>query len=117
MDRWNGYQKVEASIVTGGGFFGLKRVTPEPDPRRMTVWLREERSWVLPYGAADQRTVFTPGRIAIEKLDGTVVAERLTPAGLLRRTPDEHPLGRAAPRVFQRRGAVDVPHDALCSGF
>ena len=45
----------------------------------MTVWLHEERSSVLPYGAPDQRTMFTPERITIEKLDGTVVAERLAP--------------------------------------
>ena len=32
-----------------------------------------------PYGAPDQRTVFTPDRIAIEKLDGTPVAERADP--------------------------------------
>jgi hypothetical protein len=37
----------------------------------MTVWLHEERSSVTPYGAPDQRTMFTPDRIAIEKLDGT----------------------------------------------
>jgi hypothetical protein len=45
----------------------------------MTVWLHEERSSVLPYGAPDQRTVFTPDWIVIEKLDGTVVAERRDP--------------------------------------
>jgi hypothetical protein len=27
MDRWNGYQKVGATIVTGGGFFALKGKT------------------------------------------------------------------------------------------
>ncbi|HTT23499.1 MAG TPA: hypothetical protein VMG82_31515, partial [Candidatus Sulfotelmatobacter sp.] len=48
-------------------------------PRRMTVWLHEERSSVFPYGAPDQRTMFTPDRIAIEKLDGTTVAERWAP--------------------------------------
>src|SRR5262249_20160810 len=36
------------------------------NPRRMTVWLHEERSSVAPYGAADQRTMFTPDRIASE---------------------------------------------------
>ena len=45
----------------------------------MTVWLHEERSSVVPYGAPDQRTMFTPERIAIEKLDGTLVAERYAP--------------------------------------
>jgi hypothetical protein len=45
----------------------------------MTVRLHEERSSVLPYGAPDQRTMFTPDRIAIEKLDGTLVTERRDP--------------------------------------
>jgi hypothetical protein len=34
---------------------------------------------VLPFGAPDQRTMFTPERIAIEKLDGTLVAGRYAP--------------------------------------
>ena len=67
-DRWNGYEKVEATIVSGGGLFPLKGVAQDSSPRRMTVWLHEERSSVLPYGAPDQRTMFTPERIAIEKL-------------------------------------------------
>jgi hypothetical protein len=59
-DRWNSYEKVEATIVSGGGFFALKGMPQDSIPRRMTVWLHEERSSVLPYGAPDQRTMFTP---------------------------------------------------------
>jgi len=66
MDRWQGYEKVEATIVAGGGFFALKGVLQDANPRRMTVWQHEERSSVLPYGALDQRTMFTSERIAIE---------------------------------------------------
>lgn len=80
MDRWMAYEKVEASIVTGGGFFALKGLIQDPGPRQMTVWLGEQRSSVLPYGAPGQRTMFTPDRIAIEKVDGTVVAERFAPS-------------------------------------
>jgi hypothetical protein len=79
MDRWNEYQKVEATIVSGGGFFPFKGVMQDSSPRRMTAWLHEERSSVFPYGALDQRTMFTPERIAIEKLDGAIVAERYAP--------------------------------------
>src|SRR5499426_4315361 len=79
VDRWRKYAKVDATIVSGGGFFALKGFLQDPSPRRMTVWLHEERASVTPYGAADQRTAFTPGRIAIEKLDGTLVAERRAP--------------------------------------
>jgi hypothetical protein len=79
MDRWRHYEKVEATIASGGGFFRLKGMIQDATPRRMTVWLHEQRSSVLPYGAPDQRTMFTPERIAIEKLDGTVVLERHAP--------------------------------------
>src|SRR5215468_7777549 len=79
IKRWYEFQKVEATIVTGGGFFALKGMLQDATPRRMSVWLHEERSSVLPYGTPDQRTMFTPERIAIEKLDGTVVAERYAP--------------------------------------
>lgn len=74
-----GTKKVEATIVSGGGLFALKGVLQDSDPRRMTVWLHEERSSVFPYGAPDQRRMFTPDRIAIEKLDDTLVAERYAP--------------------------------------
>jgi hypothetical protein len=57
MDRWNGYKKVNATIVSGGGFFSLKGVPQDSNPRRMTVWLHEERSSVSPYSAPDQRTM------------------------------------------------------------
>ena len=78
-DRWRTYGKVDATIVTGGGFFALKGVMQDADPRRMTVWLHEQRSSVTPYGAANQRTMFTPDRIVIERLDGSLVAERRVP--------------------------------------
>jgi hypothetical protein len=98
LRRWNEYSRVDATIVSGGGFFSLKGVPQDPAPRRMSVWLHEERSSVMPYGAADQRSMFTPERIAIEKLDGTVVAERRAPtdsfAGHQMNTPWD-PLHRA----------------------
>jgi hypothetical protein len=79
IECWNRYEKVEATIVSGGGLFRLKGVPQDPTPRRMTVWLHEERSSVFPFGAPDQRTMFTPGSVAIEKLDGKIVAERHIP--------------------------------------
>ena len=98
LRRWNEYSRVDATIVSGGGFFSLKGVPQDATPRRMSVWLHEERSSVMPYGAQDQRSMFTPERIAIEKLDGAVVAERRAPtdsfAGHQMNTPWD-PLHRA----------------------
>jgi hypothetical protein len=79
MGRWNRYMEVRASIVSGGGFFALKGLIQDQDPRQMTVCLHEQCASVQPYGAPDQRTVFSSDRIAIEKVDGTVVAERFAP--------------------------------------
>jgi hypothetical protein len=79
IDQWRGYTKVSAEIVSGGGLFALKGLPQDPTPRRMTVWLHEQRASVHPFGAPDQRTMFTPDHIAIEKLDGTPVAERHAP--------------------------------------
>ena len=79
LDRWMDCEKVEATFVSGGGFFSLKGSPSDTSPRRATAWLHEERLTIHPYGAADQRSMFAPGRIAIEKLDGTVIAERRAP--------------------------------------
>jgi hypothetical protein len=79
MDRWRDHRNVEATIVSGGGLFPLKGVMQDATPRRMTAWLHEERASVRPYGKPDQRTMFTPERIAIEKFDGALVSERYAP--------------------------------------
>lgn len=79
LERWRRFSEVGATIVTGGDLWGIKGLVQDPEPRRMTVALHREWASVMPFGAADQKTDFTPGRIAIEKLDGTVVAERRNP--------------------------------------
>src|SRR6476619_4475614 len=79
MSRWNEYHKVEATIVSGGGLFQLKGIPQDPSPRKMSVWLHEERSSVFPFGAPDQRTMFTHDRLTIEKIDGAVIPERYAP--------------------------------------
>lgn len=73
--RWSQHGEVEATIASGGALFGLKGQLQDLAPRRMSVALHEQRSSVRPFGAPDQRTSFTPERTAIERDDGTVVAE------------------------------------------
>jgi hypothetical protein len=73
----------------------MKGTPQDLAPRRMTVATGREWASLAPFGADDQRTDFTSNRIAIEKLDGTVVKERLHPS--------EHAEGKA----------VDAPWDAL----
>jgi hypothetical protein len=79
MNRWKSYEKVEAVFTIGGGLYKLKGRPIDPSPRRVTAWLREERTSFSSYGAPDQRLVFTPERISLDRLDGKVVTERRTP--------------------------------------
>lgn len=79
LERWNELERVAATIVTGGGFFPFKGFPADSSPRRFTVGLREERTVFSPFGASDQRAEFTPERVAVEKFDGTLIAERFAP--------------------------------------
>jgi len=79
LDRWREFTTIDATIVSGGKLWQIKGQPQDPAPRRMTVALHREWASVQPFGAEDQKTDFTPQRIAIEKLDGRVVAERLNP--------------------------------------
>jgi len=95
LDRWKRFEKVQATIVTGGQLFTMKGTPQDPTRRRMTVATKREWASVAPYGPDDQRTDFTASRIAIERMNGTVVKERLHPS--------EHAEGKA----------VDAPWDGL----
>jgi hypothetical protein len=79
LDHWRQFGRVEATIVTGGGLWGMKGQPQDPLARRMSAALDHEWASVRPFGADDQKTDFTPNRVAIEKLDGRVVSERIDP--------------------------------------
>lgn len=87
-DRWQRFNTVRATLVSGGNLFTIKGLPQDATPREMTVQLHEEHASVAPFGAPDQRTDFTPDRIAIERTDRSVVAERWAP----RRSFDGHVL-------------------------
>ena len=70
---------IEATIVSGGELWQIKGQPQDPTPRRMTVALQREWASVQPFGTEDQKTDFTPGRVAIEKLNGRVVIEEPIP--------------------------------------
>jgi hypothetical protein len=79
LDKWRQFTRVQATIVTGGGLWDIKGQPQDSLPRQMAVALDHEWASLRPFGADDQKTSFTPERVAIEKLDGQVVSERLNP--------------------------------------
>ncbi|MES2820903.1 MAG: hypothetical protein V4812_18165 [Pseudomonadota bacterium] len=98
LQRWTALRTARATLVTGGELWAMKGLVQDASPRQMSVLLHSQWASVTPYGAADRKTAFTPGRIAIETLDGELVAERLEPrdsfAGHQMETPWD-PLHRA----------------------
>ncbi|MFD8418057.1 hypothetical protein [Streptomyces sp. NPDC059466] len=79
IGRWQELTQARATLVSGGDLFAIKGLPQDVTPRTMTVRLHEEHASVQPFGAPDQKTDFTPGRVSIEKLDGHVVTERENP--------------------------------------
>jgi hypothetical protein len=79
LDKWRRFSRAQATIVTGGQLWAIKGQPQDPQPRRMSVALDREWASVRPFGADDQKSDFTPERVAIEKLDGRVVSERHDP--------------------------------------
>lgn len=79
LERWNSFNQVRATLVTGGSLWAMKGLTQDSAPRQMSVWLHEQRASVTPFGGADQFTAYTPDRIAIENTAGKVIAERTAP--------------------------------------
>jgi len=79
LDRWKACQVIGATIVTGGGFWAMKGLEQDSEPRKIMVWLQEKRSSMTRFGDPDWHTEFTPDRIAIVRSDGMLVAERSAP--------------------------------------
>jgi hypothetical protein len=79
LERWHQFSLVQASISSAGSLWTMKGLKQDSMSRQMSVWLHEQRASVMPFGAPNQRTAYSPGRIAIETVEGQVVAERFDP--------------------------------------
>ena len=80
LRQWKRFTKISATIRSGGDIWEMKGVPQDSSPRQMSASLDKEWSSVFPYGAPDKLTDFTPNRVAIVTVDGTLVAERFDPA-------------------------------------
>jgi hypothetical protein len=77
--RWKSFDNVSATIVCEGALWGMKSLDWNLDPRQLTVWLRQQRSTLVPFGDPAWSGEFTPDRVAILNNDGSVVADRDRP--------------------------------------
>jgi hypothetical protein len=88
--RWNSFERASATIVCEGALWGMKSLDWNLDPRLLTVWMRQQRTTLVPFADPEWSCEFAPDRVAILNGDGTVVADRDRPresfAGHDRRT-------------------------------
>jgi hypothetical protein len=79
MKRWREYNRMSAHQMVGGVLWSMKGQDGIINDSRVTVELHCEWASHSPFGGADRRSVFEPGRVAIESLSGEVLNERLSP--------------------------------------
>jgi len=82
--RWGNYSQFTARMTVAGALWGLKRVGGLFDDITLAGDLAEQRDVISPFTGPDRRGSYTPGRTAIETLDGSVVEERLNPLDAFR---------------------------------
>jgi hypothetical protein len=78
MDRWNAVRAIEVTFNFSGALLDLKGY---PGHRRPTAFIdaRQPRTVLEHMAGDDQRWIFTPDRVWIERPDGTLVEERSHP--------------------------------------
>jgi len=81
LDRFNQFKTVSAHLVLGGRMWALKgQEGVMSNVRiRVTVNLHREHASLAPFQLPNQRTAFTPQRVAVETTEGAVVEERTNP--------------------------------------
>ena len=119
VDRWNTFEEISAAFVTGGGLMPMKGLNLGPRPLEGTATIHHESTVITPFGKADQRMVFTPERVLVQTLSGTIVAEsnpRATLAGHTLTTPWDM-LQRAYFNGYARWTYLNTPFLLAMPGF
>lgn len=68
--RWKQIQTITAHKKFGGAIWDIKGVPGIVDDGEITVWVQQQRTSLRPFTAPNLKSDYTPGRVAIETLDG-----------------------------------------------
>lgn len=79
MDRFNGFSHLEADLFQGGALWGLKGQPTVLEHAHVRIDLKREHVSHWPFAPTQNRSNFTPERVAIETSEGEVVEELLEP--------------------------------------
>src|SRR5471032_44673 len=91
LDRWNAFSRLKAELSIDGAIWHLKQQPGLLSDKIFEIDTHQQRLTITPFLAAGQRSVFVPGRVSIETLDGEVLESRDDPeaayAGHVQETP------------------------------
>ncbi|TWI13075.1 hypothetical protein [Sphingobacterium siyangense] len=73
---WDKLEKVNLTIRSGGKLFDIIQQPQDNTPRNMEIFLHKQQIYLSPFGGPDRRSNFQADRVAIETIDGKVLAER-----------------------------------------
>ena len=69
LDRWNTFNEVRTTVVTGGDFWVTKGITTDDMRRRATAAIHREWATLASYGNPDWHMTFLPTRVEVEARD------------------------------------------------
>jgi hypothetical protein len=72
LDRWNRLRTIDAKLSMTGAIWGFKQQAGLFDAVTLSAELHGERVSYQPFTAPNLRSVFVPGRLCLETLDGEV---------------------------------------------
>jgi hypothetical protein len=78
-ERWRGFDRVTATVASGGFLWAMKGIELDNAPRRMTSDFKRQLTRTEPFGNPDWHMTYQPDRVAIETTAGDIVAEQLAP--------------------------------------
>src|SRR5277367_1904357 len=79
LDRWNGFTELSAEVSIAGAIWNIKQQPGLLTDKVFKLRTREERLTITPFSAPDRRSLFVPGRLVIETMDGEAVETRDNP--------------------------------------
>jgi hypothetical protein len=71
--RWARVTAISAHQTLGGELWARRDNSALAVEGEITVWVKDQRAVIRPFGASDLKAVYSPGRVSIETIDGDLI--------------------------------------------
>src|SRR6267378_7359773 len=113
LDRWHTVRAIDVTFNFSGGLLDLKGYPGHRRPSASVDAATPRTVFQRLGDKSDDRWIFTPNRVWIERRDGTIVEERSDPRAAFAGHVRETPWDSSAPNVFSRLRALELSNNAL----